>query len=173
LTQGPAADDPDRYAAKLLATVLGDDSGSRLYWELIEPGFAEHACLNHCEYEGAGLMMTYLTCNPETAADNLQRILTVYRKVESDGITTEELEQAKSKIRSRIVLSGERPRGRLFVVGSDWLHRREYLSVRADLDAIDSVTLDDLNAVLTKHPLTRSMTVAIGPLANIPEPTTA
>ena len=28
----------DRYAAKLLATVLGDDSGSRLYWELVDPG---------------------------------------------------------------------------------------------------------------------------------------
>ena len=39
---GPAAADDDRYAAKLLATVLGDDSGSRLYWELVDPGLAEH-----------------------------------------------------------------------------------------------------------------------------------
>ena len=31
LAAGPAAEDADRYAAKLLATVLGDDSGSRLY----------------------------------------------------------------------------------------------------------------------------------------------
>ena len=38
LAAGPAAEDDDRYAAKLLATVLGDDSGSRLYWELVDPG---------------------------------------------------------------------------------------------------------------------------------------
>ena len=38
LAAGPAAEDHDRYAAKLLATVLGDDSGSRLYWELVDPG---------------------------------------------------------------------------------------------------------------------------------------
>ena len=43
LAAGPAADDRDRYAAKLLATVLGDDSGSRLYWELVDPGLAEQA----------------------------------------------------------------------------------------------------------------------------------
>ena len=33
---GPGATDADRYAAKMLATVLGDDSGSRLYWELVD-----------------------------------------------------------------------------------------------------------------------------------------
>ena len=87
LAAGPAADDADRYAAKLLATVLGDDSGSRLYWELVDPGLAEHASLSHCEYQGAGMMMTYMSCEPEQAADNLQRILDVYRRAEADGVT--------------------------------------------------------------------------------------
>src|SRR5262249_31314070 len=41
MSPGPAATDADRYAAKILATVLGDDSGSRLYWELVDPGLAE------------------------------------------------------------------------------------------------------------------------------------
>ena len=47
LAAGPAAEDGDRYAAKLLATVLGDDSGSRLYWELVDPGLAETAIIGH------------------------------------------------------------------------------------------------------------------------------
>ncbi len=47
LAQGPDARAADRYAAKLLAVVLGDDSGSRLFWELVEPGLAEHCELNH------------------------------------------------------------------------------------------------------------------------------
>ena len=34
LINAPAAEDADRFAAKLLATVVGDDSGSRFYWEL-------------------------------------------------------------------------------------------------------------------------------------------
>ncbi len=36
LATGPAAADDDRYAAKILATILGDDSGSRLYWALVD-----------------------------------------------------------------------------------------------------------------------------------------
>ena len=62
LAQGPDARAADRYAAKLLAIVLGDDSGSRLYWELVDPGLAEHCELNHHEYEGAGIFVTFMSC---------------------------------------------------------------------------------------------------------------
>ena len=54
LPTAPAATDDDRFAAKLLATILGDDSGSRLFWELVDPGLAEHASLGHYEYQGTG-----------------------------------------------------------------------------------------------------------------------
>jgi len=109
LSAAPAAEDADRYAIKLLATVLGDDSGSRLYWELVDPGLAEHVSLGHCEYQGTGMMLTYMSCDPGNTADNLRRIVDVYRKAEKEGIAPAELEQAKQKIRSRIVLSSERP----------------------------------------------------------------
>ena len=170
MAAGPAAEDDDRYAAKLLATVLGDELGSRLFWELVDPGRAEHASLSHGEYEGAGAMVTYLSCEPDTAADNLRRILDVYRRAESDGVTPAELEQAKSKVRSRIVISSERPRGRLFAVGSDWVQRREYRNVRDDLDAIAAITLEEMAAVATAYPLSRSTTVTIGPLADVAAP---
>jgi predicted Zn-dependent peptidase len=168
IAAGPAAEDDDRYAAKLLATVLGDDSGSRLYWEMVDPGFVEHVSLSHCEHQGAGMMMTYMSCEPEATAENLARILKVYS--EADGITAAELEQAKSKVRSRIVLSSERPRGRLFAVGSDWVYRREYRPVEGEMDAVAALTLDDLRAVLAKYPLTNPTTITIGPLAELEKP---
>lgn len=170
LVAGPAADEQDRYAAKLLATVLGDDSGSRLYWELVDPGLAEHASLSHGEHEGAGMMMTYLCCEPEQVAENLQRVLNVYQTVEADCVTEAELEQAKNKIRSRIVLSSERPRGRLFAVGNDWGYRREYHPIEMELETVRKITVDDLAAVLAKYPLTRPATVTIGPLAEVAQP---
>ena len=170
LAPGPAAESDDRYAAKLLANVLGDDSGSRLYWELIDTGLAEHVSLGHCEYQGVGTMVTYLGCDPEHAADNLQRILDVYRRVEAEGITPAELDQAKSKVRSRIVLSSERPRGRLFSVGSNWIYRHAYQSVADDLASIAAVTPDAVTAILEAHPLTRSTTVTIGPLEDVAAP---
>ncbi|MHB1037333.1 MAG: M16 family metallopeptidase [Pirellulales bacterium] len=170
LSAGPSATDPDRYAAKILGTVLGDDTGSRFYWELIDPGLAEHASLSHYDYQGAGLFMTYLSCDPENAGANLQRILDIYRRAEAEGITPAELDQAKSKINSRVVLSSERPRGRLFSVGANWTQRQEYRSVRDDLEAVEALTLDEVSGVLAKFPLSCSTTVAIGPLAKVSAP---
>jgi predicted Zn-dependent peptidase len=170
IAAGPAAEDRDRYAAKLLATVLGDDSGSRLYWELVDPGLVEHISLSHSEHQGAGMMMTYMSCEPEQTADNLRRILKIYGEVEAEGVTAAELEQAKSKVRSRIVLGSERPRGRLFAVGSDWVYRREYRPVEDDLGVVAGLTVADLQAVLAKYPLTNATTVTIGPLAELPRP---
>ncbi len=118
------------------------------------------------------MMMTYMSCEPEQTADNLERILKIYRAAEADGITAAELEQAKSKVRSRIVLGSERPRGRLFAVGSDWVYRREYRSVEEELEAVAALTADDLRAVLAKYPLSRPATITIGPLADLPRPNT-
>jgi predicted Zn-dependent peptidase len=171
LAAGPTATDPDRYPAKLLAAILGDDTGSRLFWELVDPGLAETATLGHCEYDAAGVFMTYLCCDPERGGENLQRILDLYRRAEGEGVTAAELQQARNKVSSRVVRAGARPRGRLFAVGSDWVQRRQYRSIRDDLDAVAGVTRDDMAAVLAKHPLSASTTVTIGPLAEVPPPT--
>jgi predicted Zn-dependent peptidase len=167
LADGPASEDDDRYAAKLLATIVGDDSGSRLYWALVDPGLAETASLGHYEYQGVGMLYTWMSCAPEDAADNFRRLSEVYREAEAKGCTAEELRQSKSKLKARVVLGGERPRNRLFNVGGNWLQRHEYRSVATDLATVDAVTLDDVHAVLAKYPLSRATTVTIGPLAEL------
>lgn len=165
LADGPAAEDDDRYAAKLLATMLGDDSGSRMYWELVDPGLVETASLGHYEYQGAGMMFTWVACAPEDAVENYLRLRELLRTAEADGLTRDELEQARNKVKARVVLGSERPRNRLFNVGGNWMQRREYRSVGDDLAAVDALTLDDIHAVLAKYPLTRATTVAVGPLS--------
>ena len=170
LAHGPTATDGDRHAAKLLATVLGDDSGSRLYWELVDSGRAEQCSLGHYDYQGAGIFMTYMSCDPEDTAENLQTILDLYRRAERDGITAAELALAKSKVNSRVVLASEKPRSRLFNVGFNWICREEYRTIRDDLDAIEAVTVAQAVAVLAKHPLTRSTTYVVGPLKTVAAP---
>jgi len=170
LTPGPSATDKLRYAAKVLTTVIGDDSGSRMYWKLVDSGLAEHVSQSHHEYLGAGLFMTYMSCDPGAAEDNLNRIEEIYREVESQSVTPAELEQARRKISARIVLGSERPRNRLFSVGANWVQRREYRAVHDDLRAIEAVSLDDLNAVLSQWPLSSNATVLIGPLSELRQP---
>jgi predicted Zn-dependent peptidase len=163
LADAPASEDADRYAAKLLATIAGDDSGSRMYWELVDPGLAETATLGHYEYLGVGMFYTSLCCEPELLDENLSRLDGIFRKVEAEGVTGDELIQAKNKVKARVVLGSERPQNRLFNVGGNWLQRREYRTVADDLKSLDDVRLDDLHAVLRKFPLTRYTTITVGP----------
>ena len=170
IANGPGATDEDRYAARLLAMILGDDSGSRLFWELVDTGLADYAAIGSHEFQGTGLFMSALCCSPEQAAENLERLSDLIHEAEAKGVTAEELAQTKNKICAHIVLQAERPANRLSSVGNAWLQRRQYRTVRQAVDAYRAVTLDDIAAVLAKYPLSMSTTVAIGPLTELPEP---
>jgi len=170
MAAGPAADDDRRHAAKLLGTILGDDSGSRMFWELVQPGLAEFAGVSHYEYEGAGAFYTYMSCEPDDIQANVQRVQEIYRAVERDGITAEELEQARSKLISRVVLGSERTRSRMFNVGGNWMYRREYRTVRQHLDDLAAVTVHDVNQLLADFPLSQGATIVIGPASDIKPP---
>ncbi len=163
----PPADDELRFAAHLLVNVLGDSSGSRLYWELLHPGLAEQVSTHYHEFDGAGMFVTWLCCEPPSTTDNLRRIREVYLQAEQEGFTADELIRAKTKFNSRMVLASERPHNRLMSVGLNWLRRREYRSVKDDLLAYNAVTPDDIAQVLSRYPLSKSTTVAIGPLSDL------
>ena len=167
LADAPASTDVDRIAAKILTVVLGDSSGSRFFWELEDPGHVEQASLSHHDGQGSGSFVTYLACDPEFTADNLARVRTIFSQVEADGVGEAELNQAKSKLNSRVVRSGERPQGRLFVVASNWTQRREYRTIRDDLESVERTTVGDLAAVLRAYPLSKNTTVCVGPTESI------
>lgn len=164
---GPKCDDPLRFAAELLSVVVGDDSGSRLFWDVVDPGYAESADLSYSEYDGAGAWMVYLSCSPEDIAENLARSNKVFDDVNANGITADELEQARNKVASRIVLRGERPMGRLSSLGGNWMYRQEYRSIAADLQTIRSLTLKDIREVLDRFPIKMQTTVGVGPLKEL------
>jgi predicted Zn-dependent peptidase len=167
MTSAPSAESPDRFAADALTTAVGDGTGSRLFWELVDPGLAESAEMEYHEFNGAGMFMTYLCCEPDDAPDNMDRMLRLYRDVNKNNITESELKQVKNKAAARIVLRSERPMGRLMPLGFNWLYRREYRTVDDDLQSLASVSRDDIARVLAAHPLDRVTTVAVGPLETL------
>jgi len=166
MSAGPAGDDDDRFAAKLLAVALGDESGSRLYWALVDSGDAEHASCHHHDFLDAGLMITQLSCDAADVVPLLDRILEVYRAAAVNGIGGREFEQARNKLAGRVVLEGERPRRRLFHVGLEWAHGGIYRSVADNLRIIEGLSIDDLRRVLDRWPLEGpGVTVLAGPAA--------
>jgi predicted Zn-dependent peptidase len=170
LSGGPAADSPLRHAADLLGMAVGDDSGSRLYWALVDPGLADSADMHFSESEGTGTFYTTLTCEPDQAQENLALTLDVLRAVTREGITAEELEQARNKMLSRLVRGSERPKGRMMALGMNWIYQHEYRSVDDELRAYRAVTPADVRTVLERYPLDRVTALALGPLPRLERP---
>ncbi|MFM7245072.1 MAG: M16 family metallopeptidase [Planctomycetaceae bacterium] len=152
MVAGPGERHDDRYAARLLATLLGDSSGSRLYWSLVDTGEAEHASLQHHDFLDAGLFVTQLSCEADDVEPLLGRIAEVYAAAAA-GIGGPEFERARNKLASRVVLGGEKPLRRLFEVGLEWSHARDYRSVSDTLRRIELLQIGDVDRVLHDWPL--------------------
>ncbi|NBS79753.1 insulinase family protein [bacterium] len=166
MSSGPDGNDDDRFPAKMLAMTLGDDSGSRLYWALVDGGDAEHASLHHHDFLDAGVFGTQLSCDADDVEPLLGRIVEMYDEAGRLGIAAAELEQARNKLAGRVVLAGERPRRRLFGVGLEWAHSGRYRSVADDLAIVERISLDDVHRVLARWPLDGpAATVLAGPHA--------
>ncbi len=167
LLPAPAADSLQRHAADTLAMILGDDSNSRFYWALIDTGLAESADFGFHEFEGTGSFIVSLSCDPESTKDNLSIIEKVLQETQKEGVTEEELQQAKSKIQSRVVRGSERPMGRMQAIGMSWSYLKEYRSVDDELEAFDRVNLQSIREVLDAYPLDLVTTLAYGPLSKL------
>jgi predicted Zn-dependent peptidase len=164
ISPGPPVESPLRYAADTLALAVGDDSGSRLYWSLVDRGLADSADCSFHDYQGTGSFYTSFSCEPGLAQDNLAVVRDVLQEVQKKGITEEELCQAKSKIGSRVVRGSERPMGRMQAMGMSWTYLHEYRTVDDDLRAFDAVDLKAIREVLDRYPIDQVTTLALGPL---------
>ncbi|MEC9094024.1 MAG: pitrilysin family protein [Planctomycetota bacterium] len=167
LCPGPAMENDDRYATRVLASIFGDDSGSRMYWEFLDTGMAECAVMGAYEYQNAGVLMNFLCGHPESAEQNFERLVKMQQELSGGGVSGSELVLAKAKINSAIILGSERPENRMFSVGSNWLSRQEYLTVREVADKYESLGIEDLNRVAEKYPMAPANTLAIGPLTSM------
>ena len=167
IANGPSAEDEDRFAARIMCTILGDDTGSRMFWSLVDTGEAEFASLGPYEFQGTGVFMTYLACHPDDTASCLEQVRHIYEAAHREGVTEGELARAKSKICSDLVRHSESPARRLFSVGGNWLQRREYRTVRETVEAYQAVSCDDVAALLAKYSLLKQTTIAVGPMAEI------
>jgi predicted Zn-dependent peptidase len=170
LSSGPPADSELRYAAEVLANALGDDTGSRLYWALVDPGLAESASCSFHEYQGAGAFYTYLCSDADQTQANLGIVLGLLAALQAEGLSDEEIALAKSKLASRIVRGNERPMGRMQSLGFNWIYLKRQRTVDEDLAAIEAVDRAQMLRLLDEHPVNEPTIVALGPLKALRRP---
>lgn len=162
LCPAPSAQDPRRYTAKVLADVLGDTEGSRLYWALVDPGLADDADFSFMPQDQTGAYMAFASCDPKRAAQVEEKLIETIDEL-TKGVTEEEVTRAKNKLATQATLQGERPAGRMRALGNQWSYLGEYLSLEQELDHLMAVTVDDIQSLMKDIPFTPRTIVRLGP----------
>ena len=148
----PALNDPRRYAASLVAQILGDAEGSRFYWTLVETGLAEEATCNFEGRDGLGEYLVLAACSKDAVSEVKAKLLHEMRAL-GDSLESAELERARARIATAVALAGERPAGRMTRLGSLWAYGIPYATLEQEMRRIEQVTLDDLRRCLVEFPM--------------------
>lgn len=153
ISRGPSGQDERRYAASLLAQVLGASDNSRLHWALIESGIAEEAMAAYDPHDGVGEYYLYAAADPERLGEVEAEI---NKQVAGlvDSITDDDLERLRNRIATAATLGAERPGDRMQRLGRTWMLLGAYSSLDEELAKINAVTKKDLIDVAQEFPIT-------------------
>jgi len=162
MTPGPSAQDDRRFAARVLADVIGDSEGSRFYWALVDNAIAEDADFGFYPHDACGSFYIALTTDPDRTDQALSIAMAELDKVKKD-LTADEVERARNKIASSLVLSGEVPLGRMRSIGGQWIYNKEYRSLEQDMATLMTVDVPALRQLMDDFPFDPLTLVTLGP----------
>jgi predicted Zn-dependent peptidase len=142
------AQDPRRFAAAILATIVGDNVGSRFFWELVDKALAEEATMQFGPMDGIGIFCSYISCSSENVSNVLDTVKNIFKSLSESGVTDDEIKMAKNKILSALVIKNELPMGRLNALGENWIYLQQYRTIEEEIYAIKAVTEDDVYSLV-------------------------
>ncbi|MHC4360452.1 MAG: M16 family metallopeptidase [Planctomycetota bacterium] len=143
-----SAQDERRFAAYILAAIIGDSVGSRFFWELVDKALAESATMEFDAMDGTGAFFSYISCSPENADKVLDIVNGIFETLFEKGVTEEEIKAAKNKILSAMVIKNEIPMGRLINVGFNWMYLQQYRTIEDDIKAVKGVSAEDIHSLI-------------------------
>lgn len=144
-TPFPSAQDDRRYAADLLANIIGGGTSSRI-WQSIreERGLAYSVGSAANLYRDCGVFVLFAATSPEQLREALDLSIAELRSVITDGVSEDELELAKDTARASILLSLEDSLARAASATAQELTFGRQIPVEETLANIDRVTSPQL-----------------------------
>ncbi|HVT02609.1 MAG TPA: pitrilysin family protein [Thermoanaerobaculia bacterium] len=167
-SRGFPQQDEQRYAAALFNTVLGGGMSSRLFQQIREKfGLVYNVMSYHNGHLNGGYEAVYAACAPKNLKRVIDLTLTEMRNVKTNGVTPEELSNAKRYLKGSILLSLESTVSRMSgIARQEYYFGRQY-SPDEIIAYIDAVSLEDIQRVaqIIVDPDSLSLTL-IGNLRN-------
>ncbi|HEX4863809.1 MAG TPA: pitrilysin family protein [Acidimicrobiales bacterium] len=144
----PHRDDEERHAVSIVEHVLGGGMSSRLFQSIREErGLAYSVYAYRLGFQGAGALAVYAGTSPEKAAEVRDLILEEMQRMAEDGMTQQELDNARSHIRGSMALGLEDSGARMSRIGHSQLVHGKVLRVEDVEGRLNELTLDHVNEV--------------------------
>lgn len=162
----PDAKSNDRYAASLLASVVGGGTSSRL-WQTVreERGLAYSVGAGGNTYSDVGVFTIYAGTSPEHLDEVLDLSLAEMRRVVSESVPEDELKLAKDQAVSSILLGLESSSARVSALARQEIIHGRRISTEETIAKIEAANSDDLQRVARKFFTSESL--ALGALGNL------
>ena len=162
----PDAKSNDRYAASLLASVVGGGTSSRL-WQTIreERGLAYSVGAGGSAFSDVGVFTIYAGTSPEHLDEVLDLSLAEMRRVVTESVSEEELKLAKDQALSSILLGLESSSARVSGLARQEIIHGRRISTAETIEKIEAANTGDLQRVAREF--FRSDSLALGALGNL------
>lgn len=162
----PDAKHNDRYAASLLASVVGGGTSSRL-WQTIreERGLAYSVGAGGSTFSDVGVFTVYAGTSPEYAGEVVDLSLAELRRIVREAVPDHELKLAKDQAVSSILLGLESSSARVGALARQEIIHGRRIPPMEIIEKLEAVTVDDIQRVARSF--ITSETLAFGALGNL------
>lgn len=155
--------DPEYYTVRLAVEVLSGGMSGRLFTEVREKrGLCYSVWAGYSSLRGSGSILGYAGTSNDRAQDTLDQFFIEVHRLR-DGITPAELQRAKIGLKASTIMQGESTSARAGAIAHDYFMRGRIRTLEEIKDAIDSVTVEKVNAYLKKHEPGPFTVVTVGP----------
>lgn len=143
--------DPDHFAQKLLAIILGGSMSSRMFLNIREArGLCYYISTSTDNYLDTGLLSTRAGVDQTRLHEAISAIRHEYDVCAKDGVTEEELTRAKQFLQGKVTLSMEDSEERAHFFGKQQLLYPETRDLPEYFQKIQAVTTDQVNGLAKK-----------------------
>ena len=160
-----ARDDERRFALRVMDSLLGGTSSSRLFQAVREQrGLAYSVFTFESLYRDTGQIGLYVGTRPENLAEVCTVLAEELGQIREEPVSEEELERAKDNVKGRIVLALESTSARMERLGSAVLAEMPILELDETIERIESVDAEQIRALASELlAVERLNAAAIGP----------
>jgi predicted Zn-dependent peptidase len=161
-----SAVDERRYAADLLASILGGGTSSRLWQKVREQrGLAYSVGASAIMYQDCGFFSIYAATSPKQTGEVLDIAIDEMRQVVRTGVTGEELQLAKDQAVASILLGLEDSSVRAGTLARLEMVYGRQIPVEETLAKLEAVTAEEIQELAREY--FRTENVAFGALGNL------